>query len=246
MITLRLPRARFSLRSMLVAALLWCMLVGLFFAALRDELRIEQETRLKVVALGGTTHAVNYKPVWLQKLLSDEDLASITVVHLDGATVNDDDLAALADLPALGGLHLRHATLSERAPIFIQRLSQLRQLDLSHSGLSHVRLGGLRLLQDLNLTGCKFERLELTDFPALESLNLGFSNADDELMRRLTSINSIKSLDLRSTKVTDRGIEYLCELPNLSTVYVYSTAVTSNGVARLHTGLPKCQVIGAR
>ena len=171
---------------------------------------------------------------------------TLTVVHLEGSAVADDDLAALADLPALGGLHLRDASVSDRAPLVIQCFSQLRQLDLSQTGLREVSLSDLRYLEDLNLSGCRLEQLELANLPSLQSLNLGYTNVNDETLRGLISITSLKRLDLRNTYVTNRGLEHLSVLPKITTIYVYSTAINKDGVQSIQRSVPCCQIIGAR
>jgi Leucine-rich repeat (LRR) protein len=243
---LHLPRFRFSIRSLLCITLLWSLVTGLYFASLRNETRIERLARTEISKLGGASHTVNYKPEWLKTLLSDQDLSSITVVRLDGAEIKSGDLAALSELPQLGGLHLCDAKVSDSAIADINGLRHLRQLDLSRTEIRNVRLNSLPLLQDLNLTGNQIEQIVLSDLPTLQSLNLGFSTANDEDLKGLVTIPSLESLDLRNTKVTDNGLAHLCGLPNLKTVYVYSTAVTREGTSLLQRTLPNCNVIGAR
>lgn len=100
--------------------------------------------------------------------------------------------------------------------IVVAHLSELQQLDLRGTQVTHV---GLRHLLRLN----QLRQLSLQGQPIIDS--------DLDVVARMTSL---QELDLSGTKVTDAGLRKLAALPHLRFLNYASTPATGEGLDAFH------------
>lgn len=102
----RLPRVRFSVRSLMIAVAAFAGLFGIFYAYFVGPIRVETETVRLVERMGGRVSRVDNHPAWLKRAFQGQDQKRVVIVHLEGTKVSDTDLLYLRDLAKLGGLYL--------------------------------------------------------------------------------------------------------------------------------------------
>lgn len=143
-----------------------------------------------------------------------DGIPTLCWLQLFGEDIDGEDLAVLARLPALEGLHLGRSGLSDEGMPYVGRLVSLRALALHNTkvtdeGLAHLEgLPQLRVLDvhDLRITD---EGLaHVGKLAALEELRLGETRITDEGLRHLSNL-SLRRLDLEKGTISGAGVRHL-------------------------------------
>jgi internalin A len=132
------------------------------------------------------------------------------------------DLAPLAHLTSLQGLHFSDTQVTDLAPL--ARLIGLQTLDLSHTQVSDLApLADLTNLQTLNLSVTQVSDLApLARLTALQTLYLSNTQVSD--LAPLAHLTSLQMLHFSDTDVSD--LAPLADLTSLQTLYLSDTQVT--------------------
>jgi hypothetical protein len=67
---------------------------------------------------------------------------------------------------------------------------------------------------------------------------------NDDGLAHIAKLPALEVLDLRWTQVTDAGLQHLHAHPTLRELDLRGTAVTAEGVATLEQHLPDCHIVG--
>lgn len=160
-------------------------------------------------------------PAWLGDQLGPEFGHEVTLVHLDGRPVQDEDLAVIGRLPALRRLHLNGTPITDDglahlAPLRTLERLELRETIIGDAGLAHLR--GLDRLEELYLYGTPIT---------------------DDGLRSLAGLRSLRVLSLRRTAIGDGGLRHLRGLTELRELHLEDTNVTGEGASELAASLPQ-------
>uniref|UniRef100_A0A8D0HB00 Uncharacterized protein n=1 Tax=Sphenodon punctatus TaxID=8508 RepID=A0A8D0HB00_SPHPU len=155
-------------------------------------------------------------------------LCSLHTLHLDGTSVSESSLAALASHPGLSTLTLSgvQSVDSNRA---LQLLSGLPLVQLTLPSRHTVTDAGLASLCHLD----RLVELDLTDY----------THISDEGLQHLPRLCRLRRLALCNTLVTDGGLQHVQGLQHLEELCLDRTNVSSLGVAQCITRLPHLQVL---
>lgn len=137
--------------------------------------------------------------------------------RLHGLTLGSREISAaeitrLSAWPNLRRLTLIHATLSDAALEALATLPGVQQLELIDCGLTDTRLAHLQLPQKLTHLSLRQNDLAGPGLKHLvgsgvKTLNLMYTDLDDETIRHLPQLVSVTELDLQHCpKITDTGI----------------------------------------
>ena len=120
----RLPRLRFSLRSLLILTALVAAAAGIVGRRIH-QVRHREQHRRRDPAAGGLRPIRRARPApqWLVRLLGEDFFADLYLVESDSPSVDDQMLAQLAKLPRLEWLVLDSDRITDRG------LRQLAALD---------------------------------------------------------------------------------------------------------------------
>jgi len=157
-----------------------------------------------------------------------------------------DKLGRLSRIAVLG---INKAHFNDNDLSFISKLSELKSLDLSHTGITDGFLVNLKHLHKLTDFDCSFDRISdsglqaLSNIPSLESLNLRQNpSITDEGIKHLTKLR-LKNISLESNLITDNSLQQLAKIKSLQEVnYKNCEKVSAKALERLQTDLPLCQV----
>ena len=158
--------------------------------------------------------------------------------------------------------NFRTMGITNRSMPYIGRMSNLTELDLSHTkitgdGLRH--LSKLTKLDELNLSNIsmddsglanigalkKLKRLDLSNtqitdaglptlsnFPFLGDLNLSETQVSDRGIENLLALHELRKLTLSTTNVTDHALGVIAQMKSVDAINLDGTAVTGQGVAK--------------
>ncbi|MDG3004458.1 leucine-rich repeat domain-containing protein [Paludisphaera mucosa] len=121
----------------------------------------------------------------------------------------------------------------------IGRLTRLRRLDLSGSGVTDAGLAaleGLQRLGYLELGGTDIGDAGLMHvgrLAALEELYLNGTKVGDAGLAHLKGLGELRTLYLGGTRVTDAGLAEMKGLPNLRALVLLRTRITEAGLLHL-------------
>jgi hypothetical protein len=164
--------------------------------------------------------------------------------NMFGSDLSDRGLTRVGDLASLETLLLPCPRLTDVGIASLERVTRLKSLSLSRTG---VTLAGLRRLAPLEglvyidvpeAVGLEYVGL----FPRLETV-YDFGATDPEL-DYLGSLPRLKVLGIESSAVTDSGGRFLARLTTLQQLYLYQTKITEAGFSELRRALPNCQLNG--
>jgi hypothetical protein len=191
--------AQFSLRTMLLAVTLICVLLGLLAQPLVEA----RKERTVIEALRRLGADVSSRTVdtpgrgLLQPVLGSWPYLRATRVGLKGLPVGDEDLRHLENLRHVERLDLRGTGLTDAGLEHLRGMTKIESLDLSRTAVSDAGLAHLA-----NLTGIVVLRLRDTQ-------------ASDAGLAHLRRMTRLESLDVFRTQVTYDGLERLDqELPS--------------------------------
>ncbi|KAA5539308.1 hypothetical protein FYK55_24690 [Roseiconus nitratireducens] len=145
----------------------------------------------------------------LQQFREDDDWVKTLI--LDAGQVHDEGAAAIARLPNLRHLRLRHSPLTDQALQELAGQSTLQILNLPQSDATAAGVGALARL------------------PALRSLRLGGERLGPETAEAVASIATLRSVHLIGVPINDAGLKKIAALPKLRSLYVDDSRVTSDG-----------------
>jgi len=140
-------------------------------------------------------------------------------------------LAKLSGLTALESLSLYGNQVDDNSLSKIAELANLRDLDLSLTAVSDAGLAHLAALG-------KLERLEL-----LYSEGFAGPNITNAGLQSLSGHRQLRSLNLVGAKITDAGLQHLSQLQQLQKLQLANTRLSDAAVERLHSQLPRCQIV---
>jgi uncharacterized membrane protein YphA (DoxX/SURF4 family) len=152
-------------------------------------------------------------------------LLNLRELKLDDADISDEALEAVAELPRLEIIDLRHCVLSENALADIAAARsllflRLESVPINRNGLVHL--------------ASSLQRLEVLHLPSTEIDDVGLSS--------LAALSGLKWLDLSTTAVTDIGAAHLKHFPLLEWINLSGTQITDQGAKHLHA-LAKLQIV---
>ena len=165
-------------------------------------------------------------PAWIVDSIGVDYFAEVVSLKLPFyCDTNQPQLAFLACLPALEDLDAAHAMVIDTDLEYIQRLYQLRSLNLHDTRVTDEGLSNLK------------------DLVELQYLYLNGTTITDRGLEKVQNLVALKELTLGRTQITDAGLEYLKGLGQLEKLDLHETQVSDVGVARFMECLPKCEVI---
>ncbi len=150
--------------------------------------------------------------------------------------IEDSDLPRVAAWSELRSLDLAHTRITDVGFRGLKPLTRVEVLDLYYAEqtgdgvLAIVR--NWRSLKRLNLRGTKVTDAgvaQLSEHPALESLDVGFSLFTDGGFESLTTVPKLRELAVGGNKVTDVGINYVRLMPGLRRLDLSGTQRTDSG-----------------
>jgi hypothetical protein len=78
----------------------------------------------------------------------------------------------------------------------------------------------------------------------LVEIDLGYTPAGDDLLKKLENLPDLETLNLSGTKITDAGLELLAKLPELKKLIIEGTQVTAEAADNFRDARPMCEVFG--
>ncbi len=138
---------------------------------------------------------------------------SLVTVDLYGTNVKGESLSALAALPGLQVLDLSKCPLVDAFEI--DKLTQLRELELNTTGIGDKGLERVAALTKLRVLG------------------LDHTRVTDDGLAHLKPLSSLETLRLAGTAVTDSGLKHLEALAALKHLYLDSTKVSEEAKIKL-------------
>jgi hypothetical protein len=147
-----------------------------------------------------------------------------TSLGFRSASLSDDQLAQLGELPDLQALDLGYTQITAAGLRALQRFPRLATLQLVGLPIDDSGLEPLLGLGDLR------------------GLNLGDTQITDAGLAKLTTLEHLEWLDLGATKITSRGLESLAKLPKLKRLLLAGVQVDDEAVERLVAARPGLEV----
>jgi hypothetical protein len=174
----------------------------------------------------------------LKKLGRGGALRSLRI--LSSPNVSDEGVIAIAGFNSLEWLRICAAPkVTDRGVAHLERLSELKSLDLSETSitdeaLSHI--GKLGRLESLAFHQCAITDdgiRELSKLTRLKKVRISSTKVTDASMSALGTLNQLQELDLSGTHLTDAGLDQLVRLPKLAVLMIMGTNVTDEGLLQL-------------
>ncbi|MCM2371887.1 WD40 domain-containing protein [Aporhodopirellula aestuarii] len=146
------------------------------------------------------------------------------------SNVQDEDLAALADLTEVETLDLFGLNITDEGLKHLQHLSKLKSLDISRTQVTGSGLAYLQSLSELNRLVCEY-RLPFTDeglsyLPPLPSLKKWRGNLQtpvtDNALVYFQRWQSLEIMYIWRSDLTGAGLEHLSKLPYLNDLVIRS------------------------
>ena len=173
----------------------------------------------------------------------------VNSINLQGAVINDELLAQVANLYRLTTLNASNCKLTNIQLRYFANLTQLTSLILvgtpvTDAGLAHLR--SLSNLDSLQLGSTQISDHGLADIATLhnlKTLDLGKTKITDAGLKQLTSLSDLRSLMLTDTQISDAGLRDLIGLKGLRRLSIGNNAkVTRPGLIRLKKAIPMLSV----
>lgn len=231
-------RIRYSLRSLLLFAILASLGIATFSKWMRDARAQRSAVSLlkahgaiicydyEVDSDGQLTGAEPLTPQWIRSTVGDDFVCSVhSVSFIHQATVLDPHLKHLAHLRGLQHVNLQNTSVSDHTLPSLSRHGSLQSLNLGNTSITDE---GIRVLK--GLTRLKWVSLH----------NTGIS---DEGIRSLSGLTELRTLDLSDTKVTDACIPIVTNLKGLEYLYIKHTTLSAHAVVEVEQRLPNCKVV---
>jgi hypothetical protein len=189
---------------------LWCTVTR---TAMREIFSIPNLKILDVLALR--------HPGRLQNLTLAESLVTFRANHY----MSEEDLFAVAELPALEELGAQNATLTEASLAALLDMPYLRDIDLEATCFDDTMAA------------------TISQVDRIRKLDIGATRLTGKGLKHICKMKQLRSLDLWANDITEQDLDMLADLPNLEYLSVggYSgqTTLTSEGV------VPRLKKIGS-
>lgn len=145
------------------------------------------------------------------------------------------DWSRLAELPRLHMLAVNRIPLDADACAEIAKATELRTLRLirTETGEGIARLGNLKKLTGLELTGLKLNDAGLSKLAVFENLHylsLAENQISDDGLKRLADYPRLHHVNLDVNKITDAGLKHLAGIKRLAHVSLRATAISDDGL----------------
>lgn len=143
-------------------------------------------------------------------------LSNLKVLSLDKLWVSEAGIEQLLPLRKLSELYLAETTIGDDALALFSKLPQLRKLRLARNQISNnglLHLAGLKDLVELDLSE--------------------ISQLSDDGLQHLSGLTSLSKLNLWRVPVSDTGVEYLKTLVNLKWLNLDNTQLSDDGLPAL-------------
>ncbi|MXY07495.1 MAG: hypothetical protein F4Y61_02465 [Rhodothermaceae bacterium] len=188
-----------------------------------------------------------------EELLPDAEWSPVVQTIVDGMGLGEIRTGIFAldtappdsmDIVALANLGLSVTPLAENEPYL-----QVRCMDLEAcTGTSELREALLRLAPniawlDLGRSQAGNDLVEvIADLPHVTRLHLQQTSVTDEGLAHLSNLEYLEYLNLYGTAVSDSGLVHLEELPELQSLYLWQTNTTEAGTERLQSAVPELYI----
>ncbi|MDA1051420.1 MAG: protein kinase [Planctomycetota bacterium] len=172
-----------------------------------DDFRQDREAAEWVLKVGGTIHILEDNKRHAVSQAADlpaHPFRLAGVLLIDSASVGDQDLERLRDLPMLHNLNLSGTGIADEGLAHVQSLTELQFLYLNRTRLNGTGLAHL-------------ERLE-----NLVSLSAAATPFTSDGLSRLPPLAGLETLMIQSTELSDGYLEYVCRLPALKNLHVWT------------------------
>ena len=163
----------------------------------------------------------------------------LDVIAVERGTIEDQDLAMIADLTELLELTLDDTRITDDGLQYLSGLENLEHLRLrgaaiTDAGLQHLL--PLKYLRILNLPQARFTDAGLTSLkrlPELEQLRFSSPHVTDAGMAELKDFPALWHLHLIQVPITDRGLLPFERMDGLYSLYMDGMQITDDGLRRL-------------
>ncbi len=244
---MRLP-FRFSLRTLIVAITLVCIVAGFHAYVLRS--RANQQRAIDVLAKAGAEadafewgngdlgyiYHHRFRTTSLISLdLYDDDgwftnykrflTERVVDADLEGIAIGMAEFQALKELPHLRILGINKCFVADEVHHHGKLGCKLRSLSIHDTSMVNVHADFLNI-------------------PSLEFLTVSKAEIDDSTIASLANLPLLRQLDLAGNPaITDRGVAELARLDRLERLVLYDTQVTADGIRQL-AGNPHLKFVG--
>lgn len=175
-------------------------------------------------------------------------IQSLETIWLTGASVRDEQLLLIKDLPSLTSLTLKSTSLTSHALANLCKgFESLKRLHLpasiDDSGPAYLSEGRSRI-NELDISYSKISNCCAPHLAqlGLETLYLNDTEIGDDALSELSQSKTLKVLFLNGTLITDKGLNHLENLTTLEHLELRDTRITEIGAARLRSKLKDCAV----
>ncbi|MEI8376184.1 MAG: SUMF1/EgtB/PvdO family nonheme iron enzyme [Planctomycetota bacterium] len=192
--------------------------------------RLPRVRELRLYGKGATDSLmalVKDLPGLITLMARDGEVTDVGLANLEGA-------ASILMLSLQGNKNITGAGLAH-----LRRLTDLRNLNLSHTGVDDMGLESLKQMKQLlslnlsetQVTDCGLENLK--QMKGLHHLDLSDTQVTDRGLQRLSDLTKIHSLKLNRIGITDTGLVHLNRMKEIRELTFRGTKVTSAGVKPL-------------
>lgn len=253
---MRLP-LRFSLRTLIVAITLVCIVAGFHAYVLRSR-AIQRGAVEKLIAAGAFPDPHDWGIEAYIQWGTDADLGEFydpqfrrTSLYPSGPFEESGWLETYNRFLTEGVIYidLDKATIGMSEFRTLKEFPHLRILDIDECTVAdevqrHGKLDcNLRSLS-INETSMANVHAEFFDIPSLKFLEVSSAEIDDSIVARLATLPKLRELDLcGNPAITDRGVAELARLDRLERLWLYDTQVTASGIMQL-VGNPHLKYVG--
>lgn len=174
---------------------------------------------------------------------------SLQTLWLTGTELTDDLIGSISAQHNIINLVLKKTRITDSGMTQLKSMPNLQTLNLP----SQISDPGLQILSEfpaLQRLDVSFSAITdsglapLKALTTLQELYINDTKLTDAVMPHLAKIGSLTTIFLSGTQVSDTGLEHLQEMPMLEHLELRDTRVTENGINRLRQKLPKCAIFG--
>ena len=191
-------------------------------------------------------------PQWLHDLIGPEFFRTVYTARISrnflGGRDRGLDGPFLEGLSDLRGLHISHNQIADEELSELEAMPRLLRLGLMFSvnvGDETIkRVAGMTELEELYLNNTRVTDAGLGHLRGkkLRVLFLGDLRVSDAGLAHLAEMTTLQRLMLNGTHVTDAGLTHLYGLSNLKDLALEGTKITPEGFAKLQKALPKTKI----
>jgi hypothetical protein len=181
------------------------------------------------------------------QLMHIKDYKPLYHMNLDTTLVSDKSLPLIATFKDLQDLRLSGTNIKGSGFENLNKLSQLKGLNLSALVLIAGAIGKIKPLLthllELNLARTdltKEDCANLVNLAAVQHLDVGFNHKiDDSCVTYFSHLTKLQYLAISDTDITDKSLPILLKLPNLNEIVVRGKEFWRNGKAKAQIGHTK-------